>query len=83
MAGLEKWDEAISEYREAVRLQPRLAQAHLTLADALLVRGDWIGVAVASREAVRLAPADASGHSSLGLALLRLGQLDEAVVEIR
>ena len=49
-------DEAMSHYREALRLSPDLAQAHNNLGLALARTGDVDGAVREMREAVRLAP---------------------------
>ena len=62
------WDAAIAEDRQALRLEPDLAVAHLDLGIALLHQGDTKGAIAEYREVVRLDPEDA-------YACYRVGQL--------
>jgi len=71
-------DEAISGYREAIRLDPTYAFAHLDLAHALDARGDRAEAEREMREAVRLAPGVAEAHLALGVHLYEEGRLVEA-----
>ena len=48
-------DEAITELREALRLNAENLLAHSNLGDALRQKGDWAGAAAELREALRLA----------------------------
>jgi tetratricopeptide (TPR) repeat protein len=66
-------DDAIAEYREAVRLRPEYAEAHFNLGCALeRTPGGLAGAIAAYREAVRLKPDFAEAHNNLGSALERL-----------
>jgi serine/threonine-protein kinase len=76
-------DEAMTEFREAIRLQPDSIGAHGNLGAALLARGRW-GEAIAEfREVIRLQPNDARAHSDLGASLARQGEWAEAITECR
>ena len=81
---LGKLDEAIAEYREAIRLQPELAAAHVNLGAILC---DQLGkpdeAEIEFREAIRLQPELAEAYENLGIALLNQGKLDEALQEVR
>jgi len=92
---VQKHDEqAIREFREAIRLDPDLAEAHCLLGVALM--GVAVGVGAgkevdlrrfeeavtAFREAIRLRPADARAHGHLGEALNILERHPEAVAAL-
>ena len=76
-------DEAIAEYREAMRLKPDFAEAHINLGVALRDQGKLDEAIAEYREALRLKPDHAEAHSNLGLALSDQGKLDEAIAEYR
>src|SRR5262249_715753 len=86
-------DEAILEYREALRLKKDNPQIHTNLALALADRGIWDEAIAEYREALAskqpFPPRDgahcgiASVHRGLGDALRATGRLDEAIHEYR
>jgi tetratricopeptide (TPR) repeat protein len=51
-----KLDEAIGEYRAALRIDPGWAQVHYNLAEALRQQGDRAGTAHELRDFLRLVP---------------------------
>jgi Flp pilus assembly protein TadD len=72
-------DEAISHFREFVRLRPEVANSHYNLGVALSSKGR-MGEAIGQfQEALRLNPDNAEAHNNLGTALDEKGQLDEAI----
>ncbi len=72
-------DDAIVEYREAIRLRPGFAEAHCNLGAILCQVGrDLPGGQAELREAIRLRPEDALAHYNLGNALKLEGRMDEA-----
>ena len=74
-----KFDEAIAEYKEALRINPRYAPAHNGLGTALN-RQEKLDEAVAAyKEAIRIQPGYAQAHYNLGLSLGAQGNLDEAI----
>jgi Flp pilus assembly protein TadD len=77
-------DEAIAEYREAIRLNKDDANPHISLG-ALLCdqKRDYDGAIAEFREVIRLQKDDAVAHFNLGNALYHKGQLDEAIAEYR
>lgn len=72
-------DDAIREFREAVRLRPSLAEAHAKLGVIYYSRNEFDLAANAFREAVRQKPELARAAALLGIASVRSGNLDEAI----
>ena len=78
--------EALRSLREALRLDPSLAEAHSHLALVLRDRGDQQDLAAAvehGRAALALAPDHVDAHVNLGSALAALGRHDEALASYR
>jgi serine/threonine protein kinase/Flp pilus assembly protein TadD len=77
-------DEAIAEYREAIRLKKDYAAAYCSLG-ALLCddKSDYDRAINAFREAIRLNNDLPEPHYNLGNALYEKGQSDEAIAEYR
>jgi tetratricopeptide (TPR) repeat protein len=76
-------DEAITEFREAIRLKKNFAEAHCSLGAALYDKGHLDAAIAESREAIRLKHDYAEAHSNLGAALYDKGQRDAAIAEYR
>jgi tetratricopeptide (TPR) repeat protein len=82
-------DEAIDNYRYAVKaapefalhLNPSLPEAHVNLAAALKDSGQAAQAAVQYREAIRLQPDNVVAHCGLGAALLEQGEATAALRE--
>jgi tetratricopeptide (TPR) repeat protein len=72
-------EEALSEYREAVRLNPGLAQGHNNLANLLEAAGKHEEAIVEYQEALRLKPNAELAHLNLGGALAGLGRYEEGM----
>jgi tetratricopeptide (TPR) repeat protein len=70
--------EAVVAYREAIRLKPDLALAHLNLGVTLLRLSNPAEAAAELRETIRLKPDHASAYYLLGAAMQDLGKPDEA-----
>ena len=76
-----KYDEAIPEYRKAIKLKPDYAEAYFGLGKVFYDK-KWYPEAIAEyRKAIELKPEFAMAHNNLGLALQHTGEYDEAVVE--
>jgi Flp pilus assembly protein TadD len=71
-------DDAINQYKEAIRLEPNFAKAHHKLGVAFDKKGQTDEAILQYKEAIRLNPDDAEIHNDLGVALGRKGQIDEA-----
>ena len=76
-----KLEEAVAEYRTAIRLKPELAAAHYNLRSALADQAKHNEAIEAYREAVRLKPDYAVARNGLGNALLGQGEVNEAIAE--
>jgi eukaryotic-like serine/threonine-protein kinase len=77
------WKGAISEYREAIRLDPKQAAGHTGLAVALHHNGDVTGAIREMQEAINLEPGEGSSHSLLADWLEQRGDNRGAVLELR
>ena len=77
----QKWDEAISRYTQAAKLDPNLAEAYLGWGFCLVNLKKYEDAIPPLRTAERLMPANPEVHHSLGTALERSGHKDEAQKE--
>jgi eukaryotic-like serine/threonine-protein kinase len=75
--------EAIAEYREALRLKPNASHFHSTLGDVLKDHGKIEDAITEYREAVRIMPNDLRSHYFLGWILNDQGKLEEAIAEFK
>jgi len=76
-------DEAIAEYREAIRHDPTSALIRLGLGCALMVKGNTAEAIRSFEEALRISPDDPEVRNNLGAAWLAMGNIDEAVRQCR
>jgi tetratricopeptide (TPR) repeat protein len=76
-------DEAISQYREALRLKPNNADAHYDLANALCRKKLWDEAIGQYREDLQLSPDDPEGHNNLGVVFFQKGNLNEAITQFQ
>src|SRR5262249_5529974 len=83
LASMDRWDEAIAEFREAIRLKPDYAEAHCNLGIALRAKGRWDEAIAEFREPIRLEPDYAEAHCNLGGAMLAQGKFREALEAVR
>ena len=74
-----KFEEAISRYRESLRINPNFSDAHYNLGITLFKLGKTDKSIYYLREAQRIKPYHADAHSNLGNALAKQGKFDEAV----
>jgi len=72
-------NDAITHYLEALRIEPRYAEAHNKLGVALAAQGNLTQAIAHYREAVHFKPTLQEAHDNLGNAMASLGKLDEAV----
>ena len=82
-ARIDRDDEAIAQYREAIALRDDFADAHTNLAALLLKKGAANEAIQHYRKALNVPPEDAALHVSLATALRHVGQTAEALVEYR
>lgn len=72
-----KYDQAVSAYREAIRLKPDLAEAWNNLGTTYYSLGEYQQEISAEQEAIRLKPDAAEPWVNLGSAYSSLGQYDQ------
>jgi tetratricopeptide (TPR) repeat protein len=77
------YDEALMEFRLALRLMPDLDRAHLGLGAALQGKGDVDGAIAEYRTLLKRHPNDPDTHTYLGIALQRKGDVAAAIGEYR
>lgn len=75
--------DAQAQLLEALRLDPRDAEAHSNLGTVLQAEGRLSEAIPHLREAVRLKPGDDRVHFNLGNGLLAAGQVEDAIAEFR
>ena len=71
-------EEAITHFRQALRVNPRLAHAENNLGIALAKQGRWEDAARHYEAALQIDPRYAEAHANLALALGRLGRYADA-----
>jgi len=77
----QKWDDAISRYTQAVKLDPNFAEAYLGWGYCLVILKKYEDAIPPLRTAERLMPMNPEVHHALGTALQRSGHNDEAQKE--
>jgi tetratricopeptide (TPR) repeat protein len=75
------FDEAITELRAAIKLDPRYARAHSGLGLALRAQRNLAESTAAYQEAIRLDPDLIDAHNGLAVVLANQGKLNDAVAE--
>jgi tetratricopeptide (TPR) repeat protein len=78
-----KIDDAIGEYKEALRLDPGLALAHNNLGSAYRDQGKIDDAIGEYKEALRIDPNLAEAHNNLGATYHGQGRLDNAIGEYK
>ena len=78
-----RYQEALTEFEQAVAAAPTSAPARVSLAAALAATGRTPEAVAQLREALRLEPDDSTAHLDLGSLLLATGEPREAVVHLR
>lgn len=73
-----KFEQAVKEYDEAIRLYPELAAAHNNRGSALFAMARFEEAAACFRRAAELDPKYAQAHFNLALASVKLGREREA-----
>ncbi|MGO9917821.1 MAG: tetratricopeptide repeat protein [Isosphaeraceae bacterium] len=77
-----KLNEAIAEFREAIRLKPDLTEAHNGLAEVFDAQGKRHEAVDELKKAIRINPRLAEAHADLGNAFVEQRKLDAAIVEL-
>src|SRR5262249_29517757 len=75
-------DEAAANFREALRLEPSISQAHNNFGTVLLALGHVDEAYAEFQEALRRRPGDPEVQFNIGLALQKMGRSEEAVAAI-
>jgi VWFA-related protein len=83
LTGENKASEAVTIFREALRLNPGMLIGQYHLAVALRASGDLIGAEAELREAVKRVPNCGPVHNFLGILLFKRGDVPGAVAEFR
>jgi spermidine synthase len=76
-------EDAVQEFRAALRLEPGAAKAHWHLGRALVSTGSREEGIEHLRRSVQLDSANGQTHYDLAIVLLQAGQIDEAVEHLR
>jgi len=79
LAGTGRTSEAITQYEQALRIEPAWGQAHFNLGVTLARLGRLDEAIGQYEQALRTEPNLAEAHNNLGTALRQVGRLDEAI----
>jgi tetratricopeptide (TPR) repeat protein len=77
------FDDAMTELREGIKLEPRFARAHSGLGLVLRAQRNLPESTAAYQEAIRLDPDLIDAHNGLAVVLANQGKLNDAVAEFR
>ena len=80
---MEKFDEAESELKKALALDPRHADAHYNLGNVYFLTGRMPEALNEYRTALKLMPDNTSAHNNLGAALEHMGRYAEAAEQFQ
>ena len=83
LSQLGRRDDAVGEYRAALRRSPRYTPAYVNLSDLQREQGAERDAERTLREGLAALPDDAMLHHALGLSLARSGRQSEAVEELK
>jgi arylsulfatase A-like enzyme/Tfp pilus assembly protein PilF len=79
----DRYDEAIADLREVVRMEPGVGAGYLELGRALAWRNDYVGAVSALQSAVEKMPDSGMAHYQLGMVLAKSGDWDAALTQMR
>jgi Flp pilus assembly protein TadD len=74
----ERFDEALDQFRTALKRRPDFAPAVLGIADCLRFKGDMAGASASYRDYLRLVPDDIDYWVGLGIVESEMGHFEEA-----
>src|SRR5205814_9294843 len=77
--GLEKYDKAVASFEAAIKLEPKLAEAHTGLGSAYLKQKKFEEARNAFNQAIKLEPNFAVAHMNRALTCLELKDRDCAL----
>jgi tetratricopeptide (TPR) repeat protein len=77
------FNKAIENFEAALRINPRLSDAHSALGFALTIQGRLAEASEQFDQALRLAPRLATAHTGLGMLFARQGDLSQASYHFR
>ena len=80
---LGQFDDAVFNYRQALKIKPDYADAHFNLGNVLMELGQFDGAVASYRQAIEIKPDFTSAYINLGGALQELGQLYDAAANYR
>ena len=83
LASLDRLDQAVTHYRQALGMNPDFAEAYYNLGNALRLQGNLEQAISHYRHALNLNPDYAEAHHNLGEALAVSGEFDEALRHFR
>jgi tetratricopeptide (TPR) repeat protein len=72
-------EEAVAQYKQALRFNPDYAAAHCNLGNALAQTGKIEEAIAHYEQALRIKPDYAEAHNDLGTALAQTGKIEEAI----
>jgi len=75
------WKKEISEYNEALRIDPNFAEAHFNLGVAYQEKGKLKEAIAEYEKALQIYPKYLEAHNNLGILYFRRGMLDQALAE--
>jgi tetratricopeptide (TPR) repeat protein len=83
LAGMGQWDKAIPAFQEAIKREPHMMPAYLSLGDAQRKLRQLPEAQATFRKLLRLAPDNADGLLALSSVLMEMGQPADAEVPLR
>jgi protein O-mannosyl-transferase len=76
-------DEAITQFQQALQINPDYGQAHDNLGNALRQAGRMDEAITQYQSALQINPGNAKAHNNLGYVLLQKGRVDEAIAQFQ
>jgi tetratricopeptide (TPR) repeat protein len=76
-----RFDDAIAQFKEAVKIYPKMAAGHNDLGMAYFAKGNSDDAIAQYQEAIKADPNEATAHYNLGIALAKKGLMEQAIAE--